>query len=354
MPKSALKKRVTRRRKIRRLGKPTRANWGIAALAFLVLVILFGKIGGLLGSSASDISSKKYSWNGSSTINMVVKSDHIYVASFNPSDSSLTLLKVPDETYVDVPLGFGRWPIRSVYDLGQAESPPIGARLLKEAVSTSFGVPVDGYLIIPGDFEKIVEGVRKNPFSVITLIRKGQTDLNFAETFRFWWGIRGVRFDNLTVSDIGGTSFTSWVLLPDGSRVLRLDRLPLDQYIQSQFEDSEIQAAGLSVGVYNATDHPGLADQAARVIANMGGRVVFTANAGETLEKSTVSGDPSYTLTRMAQVFAPSCLPISGWPFGLFKSKAGCTISSSSIDTQRADIIVAVGEDYFARYNSRQ
>ena len=126
MRKTAQKKKVFRRKSSP--GVSSRTKWGVAALAFLLCIILFSKIGNLFGSG--DPSSKNYTWDGNSTLNLVVKSDQIYVASYNPTESSFTLMKVPDETYAEVPLGFGRWPVRSVYDLGQAENPPMGPRLL--------------------------------------------------------------------------------------------------------------------------------------------------------------------------------------------------------------------------------
>ncbi len=348
MPKTVFKKKVIRRKPTRRL-MPSRTKWGLAALTFLFAIIIFSKIGNILG--VSDSSSKNYTWDGRSTLNLVIKSDNIYVASFNPEDSSFTLLKVPDETYAEVPLGFGRWPVRSVYDLGQAENPPIGARLLKDTTGTLFGVPVDGFITASGDFEAVAENARKNPLSIIGAIRDSKSDLNILELIRFWWGVRGVRFDRFKSADLGGSNLTEWVLLPDGSRGLEPDRPKLDQYIQSRFEDFKLKEEGLSVGILNATDHPGLADRAARAIGNIGGRVIFTGNSLDRFEKSLVLGKTGYTQTRLSQVFAPACIGGSVLPFGLFKS-GGCS-KVDSLGSSRADVTVILGEDYFLRYSKK-
>lgn len=343
MPRPAPKRKVARRPK-----KMTK--WGVAALAFLLGIILFSKIGNLFGSGA-DISFKNYIWNGKSTLNLVVKSDNTYIISFNPQDSSFTVLKLPDETYVQVPLGFGRWPMRSVYDLGQAEKPPIGARLLKDTAGMLFGVPVDGYILTSGNFETVAEGVRKNPFNIIGTIRESKTDLNILELVRFWWGVKGVRFDRFKSADLKNSDLTSWVLLPDGSRGLEPDRLKLDQFIQDRFEDSKLKDEGLNIGILNATGHLGLAEKAARTVANIGGRVIFTGNSEDKLQDSFVLGKSGYTQTRLAQVFAPPCIQTS-WPLGFFKSK-GCSLKSDSFNFSRAEVTVVLGEDYFLRYNVR-
>ncbi|KKS69011.1 hypothetical protein A3A14_00675 [Candidatus Daviesbacteria bacterium RIFCSPLOWO2_01_FULL_43_38] len=349
MPRSALKKVTHSKRKLSRPRRPSRTKLGVAVLAFLLGLILFSKIGGLFGSG-EDISFKNYIWNGNSTLNLVVKSDNIYVASYNPQDSSFTILKVPDETYASVPLGFGRWPMRSVYDLGQAEKPLIGARLLKDTTGMLFGVPVDGYILTSGNFGTMAENARKNPFSIIGAIRESKTDLNIVESIRFWWGVKGVRFDRFKSADLENSDLTSWALLPDGSRGLELDGLRLDQFIQSRFEDSKLKDEGLGIGILNATDHPGLAEKAARVVTNIGGRVILTGNLEERQHNSFVLGKDGYTQTRLSQVFAPACIQTS-WPLGLFRS-GGCFLQSDSFNFSRAEVTIVLGEDYFLRYNS--
>lgn len=337
------------KRKLCRRGKPARTKLGVAALAFLLGLIIFSKIGNLFGPG-SDLSSKNYTWGGKSTLNLVVKSDNIYVASYNPQDSSFTILKVPDEIYANLPLGFGRWPMRSVYGLGQAEKNPIGARLLKDTAGMLFGVPVDGYILTSGNFETMSENARKNPFSIIGAIRGSKTDLNILESVRFWWGVRGVRFDRLKIADLENSDLTSWSLLPDGSRGLELDGLKLDQFIQSRFEDFKLKDEGIGIGILNATDHPGLAEKAARAVTNIGGRVILTGNLEERQQKSFILGKNGYTQTRLSQVFAPACIQTS-LPLGLFRS-GGCTLQSESFNFSRADVTIVLGEDYFLRYNS--
>lgn len=349
-----------------------RVALGVGVLVILLLLVGLSKIIGFIGglnkpySPDTKYGTKQYYWDGTSTINLIIKSDKLALVSFNPVDKTATILKISDETYLNVPYGFGQWPARSIYDLGQSENPPIGAKLLKTTISQAFGAPVDGYLILPKeDFslssEKTIEKLRQNPLSYFSILKGGKTDLSFMELWGFVWGIRGVRFDKVKAIDLAQSNITSWMLLADGSRVLDLDQPRLDQLIQSQMEDSRMGSEALSVGIFNSTSHPGLAERAARLVTNMGGRVVLTSNTQDHLANSIVFGKPSYTKVRLEQIFAPSCLSGTGL-FGLSKgdkcakipcrnggNQVGARCAPGNLDSEfsRADVNIILGEGYF-------
>lgn len=334
---------------------------GILILVVLATLILTGKLLNFVRSlnnpdSKSTFFDKAYHWDGASTINLVAKSDNIYILSFNPLEKSVTIVQIPDETYLDLPLGFGRWPTRSIYNLGQGENPPIGAALLEGTITSVFGIPVDGYLISPQtakiSFEEVIGNLRKNPLAGFSFVRKYKTNLDALEMTKLWWGIRGVRSDKIKVLDLGQSQITDWILLSDGSRALGINQLKLDQYIQDQLKDSKVDGEGLSIGIFNATNYPGLAEKAGRIVTNMGGRVTFTTNMKVHLDKSLVLGNNSYTVNRLAQIFAPQCQSPKGLA-GIFKKSSTCVLNNSNVDFTRANINIILGEDYFIRYNNR-
>lgn len=309
-----------------------RTRLGIAALVFVVLVVLIGQFFSFVTRFTA---SKNYQWTGQSTINIVVRTDQIYALSYNPIDAHITILQIPEDTYMTIPGGYGRWPIRSVYDLGQGEKTPRGVELLKQTVAFNFGIPIDGYLSFSSDvpLEMTIQNLRKNPFLSFQFIRQGQTDLSRLELSRLVWGWWGVRQDKIETVNMGQSNVTQSVLLPDGSRALALDQIKMDNLIKEQFEDVSLSYEGLTIGIYNGTEHPGLADRVSRIITNMGGRVVFTSNTETPSPKSFVLGGENYTHTRLSQVFA------TGDPQPL------------NIDSSRADVIVVLGEDANARFS---
>lgn len=311
-----------------------RTRLGIAALVFVVVIVVIGQFFSFLTRFTA---SKNYQWTGQSTINIVVRTDQLYALSYNPIDSQVTLLKIPDDTYMTVPGGFGRWPARSIYDLGQGEKVPRGPELLEQTIAFNFGIPIDGYLSFQSDqpLETTIQNLRKNPFLSLQFIRQGTTDLSRLELTRLVWGWWGVRQDKIKTVDMGQSQVTESILMPDGSRALGLDQIKMDNLIKEQFEDITLNYEGLTIGIYNGTDHPGLADRVARIITNMGGRVVYTNTTKTPVTKSFVLGGDNYTHTRLTQVFA------SDKPQPL------------DIDSSRADVIVVLGEDANARFTGQ-
>ncbi|KKR81274.1 MAG: hypothetical protein UU73_C0003G0162 [Candidatus Daviesbacteria bacterium GW2011_GWA1_41_61] len=325
-------------------------NLGLYVLLLIVGLVVLGKLitftTGLTKPYSPDLeeTGKNYNWNGNSTLNLVVKSQELFVLSFNPASKTMVAIKIPEDTYLDLPFNFGRWPARSIYDLGQAEKPPLGAALLKATITTSFDLPVDGYVVTSGNFadlstEEVLEKLRKEPLGGFNLLRQSRSDLSFWEMMQLLLKVRGVRGDKVKITDLGQSPITKSLLLADGSRVLGIDSLRLDQFLSDQIHDSLMEESDLTIGIFNATDHPQLAEKAARMVTNMGGRVIFTANASLRRQDSLVSGPASYTTTRLAQVFAPYCL------------KDPCANSEGDpvLSSSRAEANVVLGEDFFLK-----
>lgn len=318
---------------------------GITVLVILVCLLILGKtisfVSGLSKPLAPDskIVDKQMLWNGNGVINVAILAEKNYILSFNPYQKSLLLLKIPDETYLKVPFNFGKWSLGSVYKLGQSEFSPNGALLYKKTLEENLGIPINNYIIDQQDkqsFEKTLDNLRQNPLENIAFLRKVKTDLSFLEYWKLFWSLKGVRFDKVKVLDLGDSDLIFWVVLRDGSRVISLDQDELDNYIQKYFADSKITDERLSIGIYNTTEHPGLAEKAARIIENMGGRVVFTANSKSHLDQSIVIGGKSYTLNILN---------------GIFSKKSSNKLQN--LDSSRADVNLFLGEDFFMRYNTR-
>ena len=314
------------------------------ALVILVCLIILGKTISFVGSLNEPFSpdskiSKEIFWDGKGVINTAILADKIYILSFNPDQKTLLILKIPDETYLSVPFNFGKWSLGSVYNLGQSENPQIGALLFKKTLEENLGIPVNSYIIdqkSKDSFEKKIATLRQNPLENISFLGNIKTDLSFLEYWKLFWSFRGVRFDRVKTLDLSDSDLTSWLVLRDGTRIISLDQDELDNYVQKYFADSKIKDEGLSIGIYNTTGHPGLAEKAGRMIKNMGGRVVFTANSKSHLENSLVLGNKSYTFDVLGGIFGKK-------PVNL----------AQNLDSSRADINLFLGEDYFMRYNTR-
>ncbi|MDP3758738.1 MAG: hypothetical protein Q8Q86_03390, partial [Candidatus Daviesbacteria bacterium] len=82
---------------------------------------------------------RNYIWDAQFNINLLFRSKNISVVSLNPKQERIVIVNIPDETFLDVPHGFGSWQLRAVYGLG-------GDSLLKDTVTNFLAIPIDGYL----------------------------------------------------------------------------------------------------------------------------------------------------------------------------------------------------------------
>lgn len=319
------------------------------ALGLILLVLILGKLFQLFGSltkpfSADTLVKKEYSWDGKSAINLAIKGKDIEVASFDPGSEQLTVLDIPNDAYFELPKGFGNWRVRAIYDLGQEENPPVGSELLKASLAKLVGLPIDGFIEYSDSksFKDEVLSWHANPLKILGFIKESSTDLTPLEAISVYRALSSVRTDKIVSLDTAQSDITQSELLPDSSRVLGVDTIRLDLFVRDKMADSQIHSQAVPVGVLNGTSHPGLGEDVARIVTNMGGNVIFTANT-ETHQDQTIvtASDKSFTSIRLMEVFAPKCL------------KDKCAIVDPKVSFSRAQINIVIGEDYYKKFYSR-
>ncbi len=322
----------------------------LAALAIVLGIILLGKtiewVGSLFQPISKDfLSEKRYSWDKKSRINIALKSSSISVISFDPVSQKLTILNIPDNLYMELPKGYGSWAIGSVFDLGQSETPQIGSELLKQSLAKLLGIPMDGFITIDSNksTSQIVQDLKSNPVNNILLLRQLKTDLTPVEALALIraWGT--TRNDKIISLDFEHSEITLSKLLPDASRVLGINNIALDTFIREKMSDPKFIQEGLDIAVFNATNHSGLASEAAREITNMGGNVISTTNTQNLLSFSQVisSEEQKQTSKRLSEIFAPQCL------------NKKCISSDPKIASSRAQINIILGEDFYRALHLR-
>lgn len=326
---------------------PKTSSYKMALVALFVLItfILIGKTIELINTLKKPLNSapavQRAMWDKRFSFTAVLKFSEVSILHYEPSDEKLTLLQVPNDTYMQLPKGFGSWPVRSIYDLGQGENPPIGALLLKKSLSRLLGLPVDAYIVNkdPEDqanFSEKIASIRSNPISTYSFLKNIESDLTPLELLDLISLINNARSDKTVSLDIGHTSITESRLLPDSTRVLGVDSIQLDLFVRSKLADAKILDEGATVAVFNATTHPGLAQQVARVVTNLGGNVTFSTNTEQPSDKTLViSSEKNQTFERLAQFLAPHCL------------ETDCKFPDHRISSSRSQINIVVGEDYY-------
>lgn len=323
----------------------------LLALAFIVFLLVFGKVVQFAHNISQPLSlegsqQKRVSWDGQSSLNMVVNSGSVSLLNFDPVNKKVTIIHLPNQTYLKVSDKFGFWKAGSVYGLGQSDKIPQGNILLVKSAASFFGLPVDGFLQLPGanEPEQLVEGVRQNPLKMFLVIPKLKTNLTPIELLKLFRGLSQVRFDKVKTIDLGNNGLLESDKLADGTQVLSSDPARLDS-LSVNFADSKISAEGLTISVYNATSHPGLAQYGARMVSNIGGDIIITSNLSTDLARTVIfskSEGNSYTARRLGQIFGFSCsdkLKCDKIMFDLLKQ-----------ENFRADINVVLGEDFYNQH----
>lgn len=291
-------------------------------------------------------------WDGTSRINFVFETEPISLVSFTPEGKLLAFLVIPDGTYIEAIHGYGPYRVESLYQLGELEGR--GSEVLAGSLQEYLAVPIDGW---------VAEGGRRSGESVVTgapvakweigdgeeardlvarvllqyLRSGGETNFTRWDLLRLWWQIRRVREDKITTVDLGQTSASQRVDLPDGSQATRIDPDRLNSIISRLFIDEKIRAEDLALVVLNDTDHSGLAHRGARIISNIGGRVVGTGEAEDGNEKCRLKSGrkdrDSYTVKKTAAIF-------------------NCQWTGEGLEGQRADVVLILGDDYWRRLYS--
>lgn len=312
---------------------------GIWALIFLVTIIALGQFinfGRMLFRPWNPQNiGKNYNWDRRFNINLVVKAKSIAVFSLNPTEKQVKVINFPDNTMVNVAGGFGNWQLGAIYGLGQSEG--IGWDLLERTMSSFLGIPIDGYLEFKGDLAKkdpfyLIQKLNQDFTSGILDIKKIQSDLTLLDLARLKFYLGGIRFDRIENIDLGNRGILDQNQLNDGTPIYNADEVKIDSAL-TFFIDPNFKTEHITIAVLNGTNHPLIAQKAARLITNMGGDVIIISNTEKSYPKTQVTGEKSATLTRLRQMF----------DYG--------KISSNILDVEnsRAQINIVLGEDFYMR-----
>lgn len=304
--------------------KNKKTKLALAILGLIILLVIFAQLARLsktLFSPWNLTSQRNFTWDGKFNINLVVKSSQISLVSYNPKEQKIIIIKIPDETYLDVPRGFGKWQLRAVYDLGQSQ-------LLKNTLTGFFGLPADGFV----ETNQLRDFLQKNPFSFLSLLPSLKTDLTLWELLRLKMSLSKVRFDKISELDLLKSGVLDRASLSDGSQVFIADFVKMDS-ILSDLADPNLVSEQKSVAIFNATDHPQLAQKANRLISNLGGHVIIVSNSKVRLKTTVTYGEKSATLTRLQQIFGAE---------GRINPQ-----QLEDFESSRAQINLFLGEDYF-------
>jgi hypothetical protein len=239
---------------------------------------------------------------------------------------------VPVDLKTDIAGKYGEEELSKTIALGAMNSPdPLmsGTGLLKNTLLKIFGFKIDKFLLVSEDQRPLFDELLGNG-SFLDLFRLSEvlkirqyfkTDLTLEEFYNLFSLIKSIPNDRLI------------------SKTLSAGDLVDYSGIDASYEDiglnSYVAAESKSIAILNGTETPGIASLGARVVNNIGGRIVALGNADKTYSASMIiTDDPnSQTCLFLSRVFnITNIVP-----------KTGNSTQEHEVD--RSDIVVIIGFD---------
>lgn len=275
-----------------------------------------------------------------SRVGIVIVGSPYRVVVWDRPRGAFTSILVPDDAVIDIVHGYGRLPVRSLLRLDVMEKQH--GRIIRETMSDAVGFPIDYHLVCEDCTETGEERLMlRRIFSIGKII---PILFSQAETNIGWYMYAMLSRSVSIVSNQSVFSFSAdapGVLTqeqdPDGSVVRYFNGPAFDVRLGTRLEDSDIGLERKTVAFFNASDIPGLAQKAVRLVEKSGVHVVFVGNRSDQRSAPCVIEiDKQLTNTKTVQ---------------FIKRNLGCSIESSTGDGNQADIQVVLypqwGERYF-------
>ncbi|HUV43061.1 MAG TPA: hypothetical protein VMY36_04145 [Patescibacteria group bacterium] len=268
-------------------------------------------------------------WDGDNRLNLVLNIQPVAIASFDPGSQTMSFLTIPDGTYIEAAGEYGPYRIEKIYPLGELEGK--GIELLADSIELYFGMPIDGWLDVRENWQ-MSAGI-KSFFSRLiglTLKDKSLTNLSRWDLFRLWLMVARTRSHKIEMIDLGETTVAEDFILPDGQEAQRIDNQRISRVVNNLFTDYRLREEGLAIAMMNASGETGLATKRARLITNIGGRLIEVGDWPEKVEgcqiKTTSAVKKSYTSQKLAKIF-------------------DCQIQSNLGEDSRWDILIILGQN---------
>lgn len=257
----------------------TKAGRKRQVLLALVICLLLGAVGFLI----DQIRSAHYLWQ--ERVNVAIAADAPVVVTFNRTSREVTAVFFPDDTYLEVPGGFGKNRVGKVWSLAAIVG---NYQLFPRTVGSFLGVPIDSWigpksgksLNFP---KKDRDDVARHVADLIIPLTFGHskiiTNLSFLERFYLWYILSYMPRENYVFVDLAQKGILVSVHLPDGTEAMVGDPDLVDKISQTVFFEKMAQQDDLSFKILNATDTVGAGKKIARVLTNLGYHVTHVENA---------------------------------------------------------------------------
>jgi len=234
---------------------------------FKRIIILFSAFL-LLGLGKRIFNWSRGNWDGKAQISLAIETNtgKILIFILTPAKNMSTVVIVPGESIVETPW-FGAYQAKKLSLLAKQEGTP---SVFSRSLAYFLGMPIDR-----GFIETNLSVDQYDKKTIRSKLRRFFSPFRSIDNLRIWhWlGSREHVWKIINLVDFGRETS-----LPDGSSVLVVDTKAISDRFWELFTDPMIKNEDIPVSVFNSGEVSGLAEKAAIIIRNFGGRVVEVAD----------------------------------------------------------------------------
>lgn len=276
------------------------------------------------------------SFKSAGTVNVAIAGDPVIIASWQ-KEGNLVLVTIPATFAIDAVGGMGKYPIRSLWQLGEIEG--VSGDTLAGSLEELSGVPIPFYIggaQTQGDTLARIKRVFSPAVLTNFFTHRFKTNISQFTLLSLVWKTN-VNPDKTKIIaiDSGQVEIETEA---DGSTLAVINQHAVDNKLGDTFENRELREEKLTIRVDNATQWPGLAQSVARKINRVGGNVVGIGNREKSIDTCQIEGTDESLKTKTAVYIA-----------SLFSCK-----NIEVKEQNYTDLTVVIGRAYESRFRPRE
>lgn len=216
-----------------------------------------------------------------------------YFVLIDMSTLKLMVYTIPVDVEVDAPGKFGDEPIKNIMALGSlSESGDLSysVDLVNKSITKLLGFPIDRYILVEPDSRDMMFNLITGDFSTLSALNEFEklkdevrTNYSISEMYKLSEYTSSLPKDRIIRKDITQSYIENSSLLDE-------------EFMDITF-DSVVSREKKSIALLNATKIGGIANYGARLVKNIGGRVVVVGNSKNAYDESLMIVDDIYSET---------------------------------------------------------
>jgi hypothetical protein len=206
----------------------------------------------------------------------------------------LLIIIFPEDATILAARGYGHYAINSLWRLAEIENQP---HLVAESLQHFVGVPVDGWINRP---QSCQVSDPTSPTALKDCLTKSlhPTNQSSFSSYSFWPNlhlylqVKNIKLTQVEIINLQDSLAAQDLILPGLKEQTTFQKDLLDSVLDQQLFDPRVVKENLTAEVINSTSHPGMANQAARIVSHLGIHVISITSDDQQLYNCLIITSP--------------------------------------------------------------